>query len=152
MTNLHFMQHYKTSKQKWGIQEGYQFQLPILRICFLPFLSIFTLIKLIKLLIQNVLNFDFEFSLHFFIHDFERKICLMWYSVNWHSFIIWFPFLLKILVNMCIAIVCVPDCDIINFEINLIFLVKLYFTWPKSQDCLFSLIPVLIFIENELGP
>ena len=108
--------------------------------------------KINKTIDPKCAQFWFEFSLHFFIHDFERKICLMWYSFNWHNFIIWFPFLLKILVNMCIAIVCVPDCDIINFEINLIFLVKLYFTWPKSQVCMFSLIPVLIFIENELGP
>ena len=35
---------------------------------------------------------------------------------------------------MCIVIVCYPGCDVINFEVNLIFLIKLFFsTWPKSQ-------------------
>ena len=32
-------------------------------------------------------------------------------------------FILEILDNMCIAIVCEPGYDVINFEINLIFLV-----------------------------
>ena len=36
---------------------------------------------------------------------------------------------------MYIAIVCKPGCDIINLEINLIFLIKSFFSaWPKSQD------------------
>ena len=29
--------------------------------------------------------------------------------------------------RMCIAIVCFPGCDVINFEINLIFLINLFF-------------------------
>ena len=42
----------------------------------------------------------------------------------------------KILDNMCIVILCQPGCDVIKFEINLIFLIKPFFpaTWPKSQD------------------
>ena len=32
--------------------------------------------------------------------------------------------LCEILGNMCIVILCKPDCDLINFEINLIFLIK----------------------------
>ena len=27
-----------------------------------------------------------------------------------------------------------PGCDYTNFEINLIFLIKLFLIWPKSQD------------------
>ena len=34
------------------------------------------------------------------------------------------PLPLEILVNMCIAIVCYPGCDVINYEMNLIFLIK----------------------------
>ena len=36
---------------------------------------------------------------------------------------------------MCIAIVCFPGCDIIGFEINLIFLIKpfLYMTKKSRQ-------------------
>ena len=37
------------------------------------------------------------------------------------------PLLLKILGNMCIAIVCFPGCDIINFEIDLIFSITPFF-------------------------
>ena len=56
------------------------------------------------------------------------------YSITWLNWIFWLPLLSKILGNMCIAIVCYPGCEIINFEINLIFLIKLFFsTWPKSQ-------------------
>ena len=34
--------------------------------------------------------------------------------------------------NMCITIVCFPVCDVINFEINLIFLIKLFFYMTKK--------------------
>ena len=33
----------------------------------------------------------------------------------------WLSLLLEILGNMCVAIVCFPDCDVMNFEINHIF-------------------------------
>ena len=36
-------------------------------------------------------------------------------------------FLLEILDNMFIAAVCYPGCDVMGFEINLIFLVKPFF-------------------------
>ena len=48
----------------------------------------------------------------------------MLYSINWQNFIAWLPFFLEILSNMCIAIVCFPGFDVINFENNLIFLIK----------------------------
>ena len=36
---------------------------------------------------------------------------------------------------MFIVILCSPGCDVINFKINLIFLIKSgFFTRPKSQD------------------
>ena len=35
---------------------------------------------------------------------------------------------------MFIAIVCFQDCDVIHFNINLVFLVMPFFTRPKSQD------------------
>ena len=54
--------------------------------------------------------------------------------INWSNLIMSLPLVLEILSNMCIAIVCIPGCDIINFEINLIFLTKPFSTWPKSQD------------------
>ena len=52
-------------------------------------------------------------------------------AINWPNFIVWLPLLLKILGNMCITIVCEPGCDVINFEINLVLLIKpfCYTTW-----------------------
>ena len=38
--------------------------------------------------------------------------------------IAWLFLLLEILVNICIVIVCQSGCGVINFEINLIFLIK----------------------------
>ena len=51
----------------------------------------------------------------------------MLYFINWPNFIVWLPFIIEILDNMCIAIVCKPDCDVMNFEVNLIFLVEPFF-------------------------
>ena len=59
-----------------------------------------------------------------FVYDISRKLFLMLYFINWQNFIV---LLLEILGNMCIAIVCFPGCDIINFEINLTFLNKPFF-------------------------
>ena len=52
-------------------------------------------------------------------------------SINWPNFNVWLPLLLEILGNMCIAMA--PGCDIINFEINLIFLIKLFFYMNKNS-------------------
>ena len=48
----------------------------------------------------------------------------MLYSINWPNFIVWLILLCELLGNICIEIVCYPDCGVINFEINLIFLIK----------------------------
>ena len=59
-----------------------------------------------------------------FVYDFSTKMLLMLYSINWTNFIAWLPLLLEILGNMCIATVCYPGCDIMDFEINFIFLIQ----------------------------
>ena len=89
---------------------------------------------------RYMLNFDFVEKglgivspLHL-VYDSSRKMFLVLYSINRPNFIVWLPLILEILVNMRIAIVCFPGCDVINIKINLIFLIKLFFTWPKSQD------------------
>ena len=69
-----------------------------------------------------------------FLNDFSKKMLLMLYSINWPNFIAWFPLLLEILGNMCIAIICFSIYDVINFEINHAFLIKPFSTWPKRQD------------------
>ena len=35
---------------------------------------------------------------------------------------------------MCIAIACQPGCDVINFEVNLVFLTKLFYYMTKCKD------------------
>ena len=44
---------------------------------------------------------------------------------------------------MCIAIVCVPGCDVRNFEINLIFLIKPFLYMTKKSTQKFE------YLENE---
>ena len=51
----------------------------------------------------------------------------MLYSFNWLDSIIWLPLLLEISSKVCVAIVYFPGFDAINFEINLIFLIKPFF-------------------------
>ena len=70
-------------------------------------------------------------SLPHFPRDFRRKIFLLLYSITLPSFIVWL--LCEILGNMCIAIASEPGCDVINFEINLIFLIKPFFQKAKTK-------------------
>ena len=88
---------------------------------------------------QNKHNFDFlerglgiVFLPHF-MNNFSWKMFQILYSINWKSFIVWFPLLLEILGSMCIAIICYPGWDVINFEINLIFLIKQFFYMTKKS-------------------
>ena len=59
-------------------------------------------------------------------HDFLRKILLMLYSVNSTNFVVCWPFVLEILSNVCMVIICLPVCEVINFEINVSILIKLF--------------------------
>ena len=80
-----------------------------------------------------MLNFDFlEKSVGIvspahFVYDFSGKMTFMLYSVTWPNFIVLLPFLLEILGYMCIGIIYLPVCDVMKFEINLVFLIKLLF-------------------------
>ena len=72
------------------------------------------------------------FLLHF-LHNFRRQIFLTLFFVNRPNFIAWLSLLLEILNNMCIDITCCRVCDVMNFEINLSFLVKLFFYITKNS-------------------
>ena len=50
----------------------------------------------------------------------------MLYFDNCLDFIAQLSLLLEILDNMCIAVICFPVCEVINFEINLRFFNKLF--------------------------
>ena len=52
--------------------------------------------------------------------------------MNWPNFIVPFPLLRDMLGNMRIMIVCQPVCDLMNFEINLIFLIKPFFLYDQK--------------------
>ena len=47
--------------------------------------------------------------------------------------------------NLCVVIVCNTDCDIMNFETNLIFLIKLFFYMTKKSR------QKLKYLENEMS-
>ena len=89
---------------------------------------------------RDMLNFDFlEKGLGIaspthFMYDFSRKMFIMLCYVNWTNFITWLLLLLEILGNKCIAIVCFPGCDVINFQTNLIFLIEPFFYMIKKSD------------------
>ena len=64
---------------------------------------------------------------------FLKKKFLMLYSINWPNVIVWMPLLHEILGNMCIAIACFASFDVINFQINLTFLIKPFFNMTKMS-------------------
>ena len=77
-----------------------------------------------------MLNFDFLekglriVSAPHFVCGFSGKVCILLYFINWLNFIVWLPLLLEIFGEICISFVCFSSCDVMNFEINLIFLLK----------------------------
>ena len=72
--------------------------------------------------------------LHGFLHGFWGKIFLTLYSNNWQYFIASLPLPLEIPGIMCIIIICLPVCDVINFGINLSFLIKPFIkSLPRYQ-------------------
>ena len=73
-------------------------------------------------------------SLPYFLHEIKKKIFLTRYFDNWLNFIAWLSFLLEILGNMCIVIICCSVCEVINFEVNLSFLIKLFSYITKRSE------------------
>ena len=45
--------------------------------------------------------------------------------------------------NICVAVLCFPGCDVLNFEINLIFLIKSFFLHDQEPRQNFK------YLENE---
>ena len=73
-------------------------------------------------------------SLPHFLHNFRMKIFLLLYCINWPNLIICLPLFYKILGNMCIAIVCKPVCEVMNFEVNLIFFKLSRFSYMTKKS------------------
>ena len=76
-------------------------------------------------------------SLPYSIHDSWRKIFLTLYFFKWPISLPDCLYFLRHWVKMCIVIICCPVCDVINFEINHSFLIKLFFYINKksAQKC-----------------
>ena len=73
-----------------------------------------------------MLNFDFlEKGLGIVSHF------IFYLRSKFHCLII-FSFRFEMLGNICIAIVCFPGCDIISFEVNLLFRIKPFFYMTKK--------------------
>ena len=68
-----------------------------------------------------------------FVNDFSRNIFFILYSINWLNFIGWLSLLNEILDILCIAIVRFSGCNVMNFEINLIFLIKPFFLLDQKS-------------------
>ena len=66
-------------------------------------------------------------SMNHFLHDLRIKIFLLLYSINRPNFIFWLSLFREIFGNMCIVIVSFPGCNVINLEINPIFLIKPFY-------------------------
>ena len=73
-------------------------------------------------------------SLAHFRHDFWRKIFLLLSSITWLNLIAWLLLLREMFGRICIINVCWPDCDVINFEITLIFLIKPFFLHDQNTN------------------
>ena len=74
---------------------------------------------------------------------FQKKNFPMLYCINWPKCIVWLSLILAILGNMCIAVVYFPGCDVKNFEINLMFLIKPFFYMTEKSR------QKLKYLENE---
>ena len=100
---------------------------------------------------RDMLNFKFLkeslwlVSSPHFVHDFSGKISLMLNYINFSTFIILLPLLLEISSNMCITIVCYPNCDVIDFEICLTLFIKPFFHITKNSAQKFK------YVKNKKG-
>ena len=72
-------------------------------------------------------------SLPHFGQDIRRKLFLSLYYITWPNFIVCLHLIHEILCTMCIIIVCWPSHDVINFEINVISLIKSFTCRTKKS-------------------
>ena len=99
---------------KWGLSKYIETKLQTT--CFYLIWSIFLKKRGLELV-----------SLPHFLHNFRRKIFILLYFIDWPNFIVWLPLPCEILGDICIAIVCKPGCEVMNFKVNIIFLIKQFF-------------------------
>ena len=67
-----------------------------------------------------------------FVYDFQQKCSSCYVLLTDQISLFGLPLLLEVLGNICIAIVCLQGCDVINFKINMIFLIKPFLYMTKK--------------------
>ena len=73
---------------------------------------------------QNILKLSYR-PLAF--TSYKSPYLILFYFINWPNFIAWLPLSRGMLGNICVVTVCQPGCEVISFEINLIFLIRPFF-------------------------
>ena len=70
-------------------------------------------------------------SLPHFQHILKKiiSVILFYYLTR---FLFWLSLHREILGNTCVAIVCLPGCEVINFEINFILPINLFFLYDQK--------------------
>ena len=63
---------------------------------------------------------------------FNTRVYFLWLCIYWSGLTVWLPLQLEILRNLCILIIFCTSCDVISFETDLSFLIKLVFL-PYDQ-------------------
>ena len=76
-------------------------------------------------------HFVYNFPSHF-VYNYSKKMFLVLYLINWTNLILWLSVRLKIFGNMYIVIICFSVCDVINFEINIGFVIKPFYYMTKK--------------------
>ena len=104
------------------------------------FQNVLIALNFVKLLIQRYSGNSSSTTFCIFI--FHEK-CFSFYIQLTDQIFFWLLLLLEILGNMCTAVVCFPGCDVINFEINFVFLMKHFSYMTKNSREKF------IYVENK---
>ena len=104
------------------------------------FQNVLIALNFVKLLIQRYSGNSSSTTFCIFI--FHEK-CFSFYIQLTDQIFFWLLLLLEILGNMCTAVVCFPGCDVINFEINFVFLMIHFSYMTKNSREKF------IYVENK---
>ena len=77
------------------------------------------------------------------MHDFQEKCFSSCILLTYQFSLPDLPLLLEILGNICIIIACIEGSDVMNFQINLIFLIEPFFYMTKKAG------QIVKYLESE---
>ena len=84
-------------------------------------------------------------SLPHFVNDFSREMFLTLYCNDWPVFIARLSLLLEMWVNVSVKFVCWPGCDVVDFRVCHIFLIRPFSCVIKASRQRFEC------LENEMS-